>query len=65
MCIRDREEYDAQGRSNGYRLMLGTRTVQLSHLDYDHQGGIIRMNLEGLESSFTWRYDPTLSLIHI
>ncbi|WP_290505165.1 RHS repeat domain-containing protein, partial [Akkermansia sp.] len=27
------EEYDAQGRANGYRLMLGTRTVQHSHLD--------------------------------
>ena len=58
------EEYDAQGRSNGYRLMLGTRTVQHSHLDYDHQGGIIRMNLEGLESSFTWRYDPTSGFLN-
>ena len=31
----------AQGRSNGYRLMLGTRTVQHSHLDYDSKGGMI------------------------
>ena len=58
------EEYDAQGRSNGYRLMLGTRTVQHSHLDYDHQGGIIRMNLEGLESPFTWQYDQTSGFLH-
>ena len=27
------EQYDALGRSNGYRLILGTRTVQHSHLD--------------------------------
>ncbi len=41
------EEYDAQGRSNGYRLLLGTHTVQHSHLDYDSKGGMIGMNLEG------------------
>ena len=40
------EEYDAFGRSAGCRLMLGTRTVQHSHLDYDSKGGIIGMNLE-------------------
>ena len=38
-CIQ--EQYDALGRSEGYRLMLGTRTVQHSHLDYDHQGGLL------------------------
>ena len=58
------EEYDAQGRSNGYRLMLGTRTVQHSHLDYDSKGGMIGMNLEGLKSSFTWRYDQTTGFLH-
>ena len=51
------EQYDALGRSNGYRLILGTRTVQHSHLDYDSKGAIIGMNLEGLESPFTWQYD--------
>ena len=58
------EEYDAQGRSNGYRLMLGTRTVQHSHLDYDSKGGMIGMNLEGLKSPFTWRYDQTTGFLH-
>jgi len=58
------EEYDALGCSNGYRLMLGTRTVQHSHLDYGHQGGIIGMNLEGIASPFTWQYDPTSGFLH-
>ena len=48
------EEYDALGRSAGCRLMLGTRTVQHSHLDYDRKGGIFGMNLEGLKFPFTW-----------
>ena len=52
------EKFDLFGPSAGYRLMLGTRTVQHSHLDYDSKGGIIGMNLEGLASSFTWEYDP-------
>ncbi|MBO1690528.1 RHS repeat protein, partial [Akkermansia sp. GGCC_0220] len=42
------EQYDVLGRSEGYRLMVGTRTVQHSHLDYDSKGAIIGMNLEGL-----------------
>ena len=42
------EEYDPFGRSAGCRLMLGTRTVQHSYLDYDSKGDIIGMNLEGL-----------------
>ena len=58
------EEYDAQGRSNGYRLMLGTRTVQHSHLDYDSKGGMIGMNLEGIASPFTWQYDPTSGFLN-
>ncbi|MEI3557635.1 MAG: RHS repeat-associated core domain-containing protein [Akkermansia muciniphila] len=58
------EEYDAQGRSNGYRLMLGTRTVQHSHLDYDSKGGIIGMNLEGIASPFTWQYDPASGFLN-
>ena len=58
------EEYDALGRFNGYRLMLGTRTVQHSHLDYDSKGGIIGMNLEGLKSPFTWQYDSTSGLLN-
>ena len=58
------EEYDAQGRSNGYRLMLGTRTVQHSHLDYDSKGGMIGMNLEGIASPFAWQYDPTTGFLH-
>ena len=58
------EEYDAQGRSNGYRLMLGTRTVQHSHLDYDSKGGMIGMNLEGIASPFAWQYDPTIGFLH-
>lgn len=58
------EEYDSLGRSSGYRLMLGTRTVQHSHLDYDPQGGIIGMNLEGLESAFTWQYDSTSGFLN-
>ena len=58
------EQYDALGRSEGYRLMLGTRTVQHSHLDYDSKGAIIGMNLEGLESSFTWQYEPTSGFLN-
>ncbi|MCM0686995.1 sugar-binding protein, partial [Akkermansia sp. B2-R-115] len=58
------EQYDALGRSEGYRLMLGTRTVQHSHLDYDQQGGMIGMNLEGLKSSFSWQYDPTSGFLN-
>ena len=58
------EEFDDLGRSNGYRLMLGTRTVQHSHLDYGHQGGIIGMNLEGMESPFTWEYDQTSGFLN-
>ncbi len=58
------EEYDAFGRSTGYRLMLGTCTVQHSHLDYDPQGGMMRMNLEGLESPFTWEYDQTSGFLN-
>ena len=58
------EEYDAQGRSNGYRLMFGTRTVQHSHLDYDSKGGIIGMNLEGIASPFTWQYDPASGFLN-
>ena len=61
-CIQ--EQYDALGRSEGYRLMLGTRTVQHSHLDYDQQGGMIGMNLEGLKSSFTWQYDQTSGFLN-
>ncbi|WP_417005542.1 hypothetical protein [Akkermansia sp.] len=58
------EQYDALGRSNGYRLILGTRTVQHSHLDYDSKGAIIGMNLEGLESPFTWQYDQPSGFLH-
>ncbi|WP_295874468.1 RHS repeat-associated core domain-containing protein [uncultured Akkermansia sp.] len=54
-CIQ--EEYDAFGRPCGYRLMIGTRTVQYSHLDYGHQGAMIGMNMEGLDTPFTWQYD--------
>ena len=58
------EEYDPFGRSAGCRLMLGTRTVQHSYLDYDSKGDIIGMNLEGLASSFTWEYDPTSGFLN-
>ncbi len=58
------EEYDALGRSEGYRLMLGTHTVQHSHLDYDSKGAIIGMNLEGIASPFTWQYDPTSGFLN-
>lgn len=50
------EDFDPYGRSAGYRLMNGTRTVQHSHLDYDRKRGMIRMNLEGLTSSSAWEY---------
>ena len=52
------------GRPAGYRLLLGTRTVQHSHLDYDSKGAIIGMNLEGLESPFTWQYDQPSGFLH-
>ena len=58
------EEYYPFGRSAGCRLMLGTRTVQHSHLDYDRKGGIFRMNLEGLKFPFTWEYDSTIGLLN-
>ena len=58
------EEYDAFGRSAGYRLMVGTCTVQHSHLDYDRKGGMIGINLEGLTSPFTWEYDSTSGLLN-
>ena len=51
--------YDSFGRPCGYRLMLGTRTVQHSHLDYGHQGAMMGMNMEGLDTPFTWEYDET------
>ena len=44
--------------------MLGTRTVQHSHLDYDSKGGMIGINLEGLKSPFTWEYDQTIGLLN-
>ena len=58
------EEYDAFGRPCGYRLMLGTRTVQHSHLDYDHKSAIIGMNMEGLEAPFRWEYDETSGFLN-
>ncbi|WP_149888631.1 RHS repeat-associated core domain-containing protein [Akkermansia sp. BIOML-A6] len=61
-CIQ--EEYDSFGRPCGYRLMIGTRTVQHSHLDYGHQGAMIGMNLEGLASPFTWEYDETSGFLN-
>ncbi|KAA2311282.1 sugar-binding protein, partial [Bacteroides caccae] len=61
-CIQ--EEYDAFGRPCGYRLMIGTRTVQYSHLDYGHQGAMIGMNMEGLASPFTWEYDETSGFLN-
>ena len=61
-CIQ--EEYDTFGRSAGCRLMVGTRTVQHSHLDYDSKGGMIGINLEGLKSPFTWEYDQTIGLLN-
>ena len=57
------EKYDSFGRSCGYCLMLGTRTVQHSHLDYDHKDAIIRVNLEGLDTPLTWEYDETSSFL--
>ncbi len=51
------EAFDAFGRPCGYQLMIGNRVAQHSFLDYDDQGGIIGMNLEGLASPFTWEYD--------
>ena len=61
-CIQ--EEYDPFGRSAGCRLMVGTRTVQHSHLDYDSKGGMIGINLEGLKSPFTWEYDQTSGFLN-
>ena len=40
------EDFDTFGRSTGYRLLPGTRTVQHSPLDYDRKGGMIGMNLD-------------------
>ena len=61
-CIQ--EDYDSFGRPCGYRLMIGTRTVQHSHLDYGHQGAMIGMNMEGLASPFTWEYDETSGFLN-
>ncbi|WP_295931970.1 RHS repeat-associated core domain-containing protein, partial [uncultured Akkermansia sp.] len=58
------KDYDAFGRPAGYRLMLGSRTIQHSHLDYGHQGAMIGMNLEGLASPFTWEYDETSGFLN-
>ena len=58
------EDFDDFGRSAGYRLMIGTRTVQRSHLDYDRKNGIAGMNLEGLETPFTWNYDETSGFLN-
>ena len=58
------KDYDAFGRLVGYRLMLGSRTIQHSHLDYGHQGAMIGMNLEGLASPFTWEYDETSGFLN-
>ena len=58
------KEYDAFGRPAGYRLMLGSRTIQHSHLDYGRQGAMIGMNLEGLASPFTWEYDETSGFLN-
>ena len=43
--------------------MIGTRTVQHSHLDYDSKGIIMEMNLEGLASPFTWEYEETSGFV--
>ncbi|MFR8201303.1 RHS repeat domain-containing protein [Akkermansia sp.] len=61
-CIQ--EEYDAFGRPCGYRLMIGTRTVQHSHLDYDHKGTMVRINVEGLDAPFMWEYDETSGFLN-
>ncbi|WP_412256039.1 RHS repeat-associated core domain-containing protein [Akkermansia sp.] len=58
------EDFDPYGRSVGYRLMIGTRTVQHSYLDYDRKGGMIGMNLEGLASPVTWEYDETSGFLN-
>ncbi len=58
------EDFDTFGRSAGYRLMTGTRTVQHSHLDYDRKGGMNGMNLDDLASSFTWEYDETSGFLN-
>ena len=60
-CIQ--EDFDAFGRPCGYRLMIGTSTVQHSHLDYDRKGVIIRMNLEDLDIPFTWEYEETSGFV--
>lgn len=44
--------------------MLGTRTVQHSHLDYGSKGAMMEMNLEGQMSPFIWHYDPTSGFLH-
>ena len=61
-CIQ--EEYDAFGRPCGYRLILGTRTVQHSSIDYDHKGDMMGMNMEGLDTPFTWEYDETSGFLN-
>lgn len=58
------EDFDTFGRSAGYRLMTGTRTVQHSHLDYDRKDGLIGMNLDRFASSFTWEYDETTGFLN-
>jgi len=58
------EDFDLFGRPAGYRLMIGTRTVQHSHLDYGRQGAMIGMNLEGSVSPFTWEYDETSGFLN-
>ncbi|WP_354833796.1 RHS repeat-associated core domain-containing protein [Akkermansia muciniphila] len=58
------EEYDAFGRSAGGCLMVGTRTVQHSHLDYNSKGAMIGMNVEGLETPFIWEYDQTSGFLN-
>ena len=58
------EEYDAFGRPCGYRLMIGTRTVQHSHIDYGHKGAIMRMKMEELDTPFIWEYDETSGFLN-
>ena len=38
--------------------------MQHSHLDYDHKGAIIGMNLEGLDTPFMWQYDETSGFLN-
>ncbi len=57
------EQYVHTGE-DWYRLMPGTRTVLHPYLDYGHQDSIIGMNMEELESSFTWEYDQTRGFLN-